>query len=84
MAAAQLLLSVGSGQGMVRATGIRSAVSEEGVGFSLSDTCNRDVALTVVKPKNPRILQPIQTVSRSAQSFLISTAQLLQIWRVED
>lgn len=62
MAAAQLLVSVGSGQGTVCATRTRATASEEGASFSLSNTCNRDASLTVVKPKNPRILQPIQTV----------------------
>lgn len=51
---------------------------------SPADTFSWDVALTVENPKAPRILQPIQTVSRSAQSFLISAAQFLKkIWRVE-
>lgn len=84
-AAAQLLFSLGSGQRTLCATGTWSALSKEGVSFSHADTFSWDAALTIEKPKNLRIFQPIQTVSRSTQSFFISTAQFLKkIWRAED
>lgn len=56
------------------ATGTPSAVSQEGVGVSPAGTFSWDAALTIEKPENPGIFQRIQTISRSAQSFLISTA----------
>lgn len=78
-----LQCSMSSSQVTMSATRTWSTISEKGVSFCPADTFSWVASLTIEKPKNHMISQPIQTVSRSAQSFLISTAQFLKkIWGV--